>query len=69
MIIHPLTCNTTFHKTYHLYKFKSFLSFKIHYMFWPTWASSGVKNTSSEEITHVTDTHMHQRDRICMSNE
>jgi hypothetical protein len=26
-IIHRLTWNTTFHKTYHLYKFKRFLSF------------------------------------------
>jgi hypothetical protein len=54
LTIHCLRCNTTFHKTYHLYKFKSFLSVKIYYMFRPTWPSSGVKNMSTEEIAAFT---------------
>jgi hypothetical protein len=47
-IIHRLTCNTTFHKPYHL--LTGLQVFKIHNMFRPTWPSSGVKNTSNEEI-------------------
>jgi hypothetical protein len=47
-IIHRLTCNSTFHKTYHL--FTDLKVIKIHYMFRPTWPSSDDKNISNEEI-------------------
>jgi hypothetical protein len=47
-IVHRLLCNTTFHKTYH--HFTGLKVFKLHYMFRPTWPSSGVKNVSYEEI-------------------
>jgi hypothetical protein len=54
LIIQCLMCNITFHKSSHLYKSKSFLRFKIHYMFRPTRPSSSVKNMSNEEIAAIT---------------